>query len=54
MPDLAARLRTTFGEFRRRRVFRVAAVYLIVGWLLIQVAMRRSSRWASPRGRRGC
>ena len=38
MPDLAARLRTTFGEFRRRRVFRVAAVYLIVGWLLIQVA----------------
>ena len=38
MPDLAARLRTTFSEFRRRRVFRVAAVYLFVGWLLVQVA----------------
>lgn len=38
MADLAARLRTTLAEFRRRRVFRVAAVYLLVGWLLVQVA----------------
>ena len=38
MADIAAHIRKTFGEFRRRRVFRVAAVYLIVGWLLIQVA----------------
>ena len=38
MPDIAARLRTTLSEFRRRRVFRVAAVYLLVGWLLVQVA----------------
>ncbi|MGO4551825.1 tetratricopeptide repeat protein [Lysobacter sp. 2RAF19] len=38
MPDIAARLRTTISEFRRRRVFRVAAVYLIVGWVLVQVA----------------
>jgi TolB-like protein/Tfp pilus assembly protein PilF len=38
MPDIAARLRTTLSEFRRRRVFRVAAVYLLVGWVLVQVA----------------
>ncbi|KGQ19655.1 Adenylate cyclase [Lysobacter dokdonensis DS-58] len=38
MPDIAARLRTTFSEFRRRRVFRVAVVYAVVGWLLVQVA----------------
>ena len=38
MPDIAARLRTTLSEFRRRRVFRVAGVYLLVGWLLVQVA----------------
>ena len=38
MPDIAARLRTTLSEFRRRRVFRVAVAYLIVGWLLVQVA----------------
>jgi TolB-like protein/Tfp pilus assembly protein PilF len=38
MGDVAARIRTTFAEFRRRRVFRVAAVYLVVGWILVQVA----------------
>jgi adenylate cyclase len=38
MADVAARIRTTFAEFRRRRVFRVAAVYLVVGWVLVQVA----------------
>ena len=27
-----------FEEFRRRKVFRVAGLYLIVGWLLMQVA----------------
>ncbi len=27
-----------FQELKRRKVFRVAAVYAIVGWLIIQVA----------------
>ncbi len=31
-------LQTFFNELRRRRVFRVAGFYLVVGWLLIQVA----------------
>lgn len=26
-----------FNEFKRRNVIRVAAAYLIVGWLLVQV-----------------
>ncbi len=30
-------LRQTFDEFRRRRVFRVAAVYVVAGWILIQL-----------------
>lgn len=38
MADIAARIRKTFSEIRRRRVFRMAAVYLLVSWLLIQVA----------------
>jgi adenylate cyclase len=38
MPDWSNRLRRFIGEFRRRRVFRVAAVYLLVGWILVQVA----------------
>lgn len=38
MRDWSASIRKALAEFRRRRVFRVAAVYLIVGWLLIQVA----------------
>ena len=40
MPDsrLLRHAHTRFAEFRRRRVFRVAVVYLIVGWLLVQVA----------------
>lgn len=38
MRDWTASLKYAFAEFRRRRVFRVAAVYLVVGWLLIQVA----------------
>lgn len=33
-----ASLRHAAAEFRRRRVFRAVAVYLVVGWLLIQVA----------------
>ncbi len=31
-------MRTFFTELTRRRVFRVAAAYAIVGWLLIQIA----------------
>ncbi|MBS0431453.1 MAG: tetratricopeptide repeat protein [Proteobacteria bacterium] len=31
-------LKLTFAEFRRRRVFRVAAVYVVAGWILIQLA----------------
>src|SRR5688572_17456853 len=30
-------LQALFKELRRRRVFRVAAAYAVVGWLLIQV-----------------
>ena len=29
-------LKAAFTEFRRRRVFRVAAVYVVAGWILIQ------------------
>ncbi|UHQ18251.1 tetratricopeptide repeat protein [Lysobacter sp. KIS68-7] len=38
MPDTSASLRRFFAEFRRRRVVRVAIAYLIVGWVLVQVA----------------
>ncbi|BCT91337.1 hypothetical protein LYSHEL_03610 [Lysobacter helvus] len=38
MRDLAASIRNSIAELRRRRVFRVAAVYLVVGWILVQVA----------------
>ena len=30
--------RNFFGELRRRNVFRVAVVYAVVGWLIIQIA----------------
>ena len=32
------RVRRYFGELRRRRVFRTVAAYLVVAWLLLQVA----------------
>lgn len=38
MSDRIQPLKQFFAEFRRRRVFRVAAAYIVVGWLLIQVA----------------
>ena len=38
MRDWTGSLKQVFDEFRRRRVFRVAAVFLVVGWVLIQVA----------------
>ncbi|MBJ7574682.1 tetratricopeptide repeat protein [Luteimonas sp. MC1828] len=38
MSDWTASLRRGLAEFRRRRVFRVMAVYLVVAWLLVQVA----------------
>jgi adenylate cyclase len=38
MPDGESRLGSWLAELRRRKVFRVAAVYLVAGWLLIQVA----------------
>ena len=37
MPDWTASLRHTFAEIRRRRVFRAAAAYLVVGWVLVQL-----------------
>lgn len=37
MRDWGAAIGRTFGEFRRRRVFRALAVYAVVGWLLIQI-----------------
>ena len=38
MADVISRLQGWFAELRRRRVFRVAVVYLVVAWLAIQVA----------------
>jgi len=38
MPDGAPGLRGWFQELRRRKVFRVAVVYLVAAWLAIQVA----------------
>lgn len=38
MRDWTGTLRQLFDEFRRRRVFRVAVVFLVVGWVSIQVA----------------
>ena len=38
MRDWPAAIRRTLAEVRRRRVFRVVAVYLLVAWLLVQVA----------------
>ena len=38
MGDLRASIRGGFQELRRRRVFRVAGAYAVVGWLLLQVA----------------
>jgi TolB-like protein/Flp pilus assembly protein TadD len=38
MSDQVSRAERWFSELRRRKVFRVAAVYLVVAWLLVQVA----------------
>lgn len=38
MRDWAGSLKRFVDEIRRRRVFRVAVVFLVVGWLVIQVA----------------
>src|SRR3982751_5388876 len=38
MRDWAAALKRFVEEVRRRRVFRVAVVFLVVGWIVIQVA----------------
>ena len=38
MPDGARKVQGWFAELRRRKVFRVAAVYLVAAWLAIQVA----------------
>jgi hypothetical protein len=38
MRDWSASVRRFFAEFRRRRVVRVAIAYLIVAWILVQVA----------------
>jgi len=38
MPDGARKLQGWFAELRRRKVFRVAVVYVVVAWLVIQVA----------------
>lgn len=38
MSHWSASLRRGLAEFRRRRVFRVLGVYLVVAWLLVQVA----------------
>jgi adenylate cyclase len=38
MADAGSRLQRWFAELRRRKVFRVAGVYLVAAWLAIQVA----------------
>src|SRR6185437_13718514 len=38
MSDWIGPLKQSFAELRRRRVFRVAAVYIVVSWGLIQLA----------------
>ena len=38
MSDRLAALRRYVEEFRRRHVFRIAAAYLVAGWVLVQVA----------------
>lgn len=38
MTDLLTRLRRFLRELKRRHVFRVAAVYAVVAWVVIQVA----------------
>ena len=38
MRDWAGSLKRFVEEVRRRRVFRVAVVFLVVGWIVIQVA----------------
>jgi len=37
MSDWVGPLKQSFAEFRRRRVFRVVAVYVVTGWILIQL-----------------
>jgi adenylate cyclase len=37
MRDWIAPLKQSFAEFRRRRVFRVVALYVVMGWILIQL-----------------
>ncbi|HVX03740.1 MAG TPA: tetratricopeptide repeat protein [Rhodanobacteraceae bacterium] len=37
MSDWVGSLKQSFAEFRRRRVFRVVAVYAVTGWVLIQL-----------------
>jgi len=37
MSDWIGSLKQSFAEFRRRRVFRVAAAYIVVGWIVIQL-----------------
>lgn len=36
--DVDAKVISLFQELRRRKVFTVAVVYLLVAWLLIQIA----------------
>ena len=36
--EMIPRVRELLHELRRRRVFRVAGVYLVVGWVVIQAA----------------
>jgi adenylate cyclase len=38
MSDPLSSLRAFLSELQRRRVFRVAAVYAVVAWLIIQIA----------------
>lgn len=48
MPDSTSRTAAFIGELRRRRVLRVAGVYLVGAWLLIQIADITFTRLGLP------
>jgi hypothetical protein len=50
MSDSPTMLKSLFAELRRRKVVRVAIVYAIVAWLLIQVAGQTFEPLGLPRG----
>ena len=48
MSDDESKAGRWLAELKRRKVFRVAAVYLVVAWLLVQVAGRTFAPMGLP------